>query len=126
MKQFFNIVLPMAGKGSRFRQQGYKDSKPFIDVNGKPMIQKVIENLNIEFDKNFKFIILCQESDYEEYDFSLFNEIIGHDNIEIIKLNGITEGAACTLITAKEFINNRIPLLSFNSDQMLESDPRET
>ena len=126
MKQFFNIVLPMAGRGSRFRQQGYKDSKPFIDVNGKPMIQRVIENLNIEFDKNFKFIILCQESDYEEYDFSLFNEIIGHDNIEIIKLNGITEGTACTLLTAKEFINNRIPLLSFNSDQMLEYDPRET
>ena len=56
MKQFFNIVLPMAGNGSRFKQQGYTDSKPFIDVNGKPMIQRVIENLNIEFDKNFKFI----------------------------------------------------------------------
>ena len=110
----------MAGRGSRFEEQGYTDKKPFIDVNGKPMIQRVIENLNIEFDKNFKCIIICQESDYEEYDFSLFNEIIGHDNIEIIKLNGITEGAACTLLTAKEFINNRIPLLSFNSDQMLE------
>ena len=49
MKQFFNIVIPMAGRGSRFQEQGYKDSKPFIDVNGKPMIQKVIENLNFEF-----------------------------------------------------------------------------
>ena len=81
MKQFFNIVLPMAGRGSRFRQKGYKDSKPFIDVEGKPMIRRVIENLNIEFDKNFKFIILCQKADYEQYDFSIFNEIIGHDNI---------------------------------------------
>ena len=126
MKQFFNIVLPMAGKGSRFRQQGYTDSKPFIDVNGKPMIVRVIENLNIEFDKNFKFIILCQKADFAEYDFSLFNKLIGHDNIEIIKLDGITEGAACTLLTAKEFIDNKVPLLSFNSDQMIDYDPNET
>jgi len=116
----------MAGRGSRFRQQGYKDSKPFIDVNGKPMIVRVIENLNIEFDKNFKFIILCQKADFAEYDFSLFNKLIGHDNIEIIKLDGITEGAACTLLTAKEFIDNKVPLLSFNSDQMIDYDPNET
>ena len=83
MKQFFNIVLPMAGKGSRFQEQGYKDSKPFIDVNGKPMIQRVIENLNIKFDKNFKFIIICQQDDYEKYDFSFFEKVIGHNNIEI-------------------------------------------
>ena len=126
MKQFFNIVLPMAGRGSRFRQQGYKDSKPFIDVKGKPMIQRVIENLNIEFDKNFKFIILCQEADYLDYDFSIFNKMIGHDNIEIVKLKGITEGAACTLLTAKEYIDNKVPLLSFNSDQMIDYDPNET
>jgi len=85
MKQFFNIVLPMAGKGSRFRQQGYKDSKPFIDVEGKPMIQRVVENLNIEFDKNFKFIILCQEIDYLDYDFTIFNKMIGHDNIKVLQ-----------------------------------------
>lgn len=126
MKQFFNIVLPMAGRGSRFRQQGYKDSKPFIDVEGKPMIQRVIENLNIEFDKNFKFIILCQKTDYIDYDFSIFNKMIGHDNIEVVQLNGITEGAACTLLTAKEFIDNKVPLLSFNSDQMIDYDPNET
>ena len=58
MKQKFNIVVPMAGRGSRFTKQGYTDSKPFIDVNGKPMIQRVIENLNIEFDSNYKFIII--------------------------------------------------------------------
>jgi NDP-sugar pyrophosphorylase family protein len=90
------------------------------------MIQRVIENLNIEFDKNFKFIILCQEADYLDYDFSIFNKMIGHDNIEIVKLKGITEGAACTLLTAKEYIDNKVPLLSFNSDQMIDYDPNET
>ena len=90
------------------------------------MIQRVVENLNIEFDKNFKFIILCQEIDYLDYDFTIFNKMIGHDNIEIVKLKGITEGAACTLLTAKEFIDNKVPLLSFNSDQMIDYDPNET
>ena len=54
------------------------------------------------------------------------NKMIGHDNIEIVKLKGITEGAACTLLTAKEYIDNKVPLLSFNSDQMIDYDPNET
>jgi len=120
MKQFFNIVIPMAGRGSRFQQQGYKDSKPFIDVNGKPMIQRVIENLNFEFNSEFKTIVLCQKEDYLKYNFNLFNDIIGHDNIEFVIIDGVTEGAACTLLLAKQFIDSDIPLLSFNSDQMID------
>lgn len=112
----------MAGRGSRFTQQGYTDSKPFIDVDGKPMIQRVIENLNFEFNPEFKTVILTQKSDYERYDFSIFKEIIGHDNIEIIQVDGTTEGAACTLLLAKEFINSDTPMLSFNTDQMIDYD----
>ena len=59
MKQKFNIVIPMAGRGSRFTEQGYTDSKPFIDVNGKPMIHRVIENLGIEFNTDYLFILIC-------------------------------------------------------------------
>lgn len=126
MKQFFNIVIPMAGRGSRFQEQGYTDSKPFIDVNGKPMIQRVIENLNFEFNPEFKTIILCQKEDYLKYDFKLFNELIGHDNIEFVIIDGITEGAACTLLLAKQFINTDTPLLSFNTDQMIDYDVNGT
>lgn len=126
MKQFFNIVIPMAGRGSRFQEQGYTDSKPFIDVNGKPMIQRVIENLNFEFNPEFKTIILCQKDDYEKYDFELFYDIIGHDNIEVVMTDGVTEGAACTLLLAKRYINNDIPLLSFNTDQMIDYDVDKT
>lgn len=126
MKQFFNIVIPMAGKGSRFTQQGYTDSKPFIDVNGKPMIQRVIENLNFEFNPNFKTIILCQKSDYQKYDFGIFKKIIGHNNIETIQIDGTTEGAACTLLLAKEYVNNNVPMLSFNTDQMIDYDVSST
>ena len=45
----------MAGAGTRFSQAGYVDPKPLIKIKGKPMIQKVVENLNIE--ANFIFIV---------------------------------------------------------------------
>lgn len=126
MKQFFNIVLPMAGQGSEFKEAGYKESKPFIDINGNYMIERVIQNLGIKFDSNFKFIIICQKSDFDKYDFSFINRLIGHDNVEVITLDTATEGAACTLLTAKEFIDNKVPLFSFNSDQMIDYDANET
>ena len=90
MKQKFNIVVPMAGRGSRFTEQGYTDSKPFIDVNGKPMIQRVIENLNIEFDSNYEFIIICLQEDYDKYDFTIFDnrlkKFFGNYNFSILKV----------------------------------------
>jgi HAD superfamily hydrolase (TIGR01509 family) len=42
-----NVLIPMAGAGSRFQQAGYTFPKPLIEVHGKPMIQVVVENLNI-------------------------------------------------------------------------------
>jgi len=122
MKQHFNIVVPMAGRGSRFTEEGYTDSKPFIDVNGKPMIQRVIENLNIEFDSNYEFIIICLREDYEKYDFSIFDDIIGHTQYKVICLEDVTEGAAQTLLKAEKYIKNNKPMLSFNTDQMIEYD----
>jgi len=124
MKQQFNIVVPMAGRGSRFTEQGYTDSKPFIDVNGKPMIQRVIENLNIEFDSNYEFVIICLQEDFDKYDFRIFDDIIGHTEYKVICLEDVTEGAAQTLLEAKDIIDNDTPMLSFNTDQMIDYNPK--
>ena len=124
MKQEFNIVVPMAGRGSRFTEQGYTDSKPFIDVNGKPMIQRVIENLNIEFDSNYEFVIVCLQEDFDKYDFRIFDDIIGHTQYKVICLEDVTEGAAQTLLEAKDIIDNDTPMLSFNTDQMIDYNPK--
>ena len=43
-----NILIPMAGEGSRFVKEGYTFPKPLIDVSGKPMIQSVVENLDFD------------------------------------------------------------------------------
>ena len=46
MKQNMNIVVPMAGRGSRFREAGYTDTKPFIDVNGKPISDSISNKIH--------------------------------------------------------------------------------
>ena len=120
MKQKFNIVIPMAGRGSRFTEQGYTDSKPFINVNGKPMIQRVIENLGIEFDKNYMFVLVCLQEDFDKYDFHQFKDIIGHDSYDVVILDDVTEGAAQTILQAKDLINDDTPLLTLNTDQMID------
>jgi dTDP-glucose pyrophosphorylase len=110
-----NILIPMAGAGTRFSQAGYLDPKPLIKIKGKPMIQKVVENLNIE--ANFIFIV--QKNHRLSYNLDhLLNSIC--KNYKIVEVDGITEGAACTTLLAKEFINNDDYLFIVNSDQFFE------
>ena len=115
-----NVLIPMAGAGSRFQKAGYTFPKPLIEVNGKPMIQVVVENINVEA----KHIFVVQKSHYEKYNLkTVLNNIAPH--CEIVQVDGVTEGAACTTLLAKEFIDNDEPLLMANSDQFVEWDSNE-
>ena len=122
MKQKCNILIPMAGRGSRFEEQGYTDKKPFIDVNGKPMIHRVIRNLGMEFDKEYMFILICLKEDFDKYDFTEFEKVIGHNSYDVVILDDVTEGAAQTVLTAKHLINDDTPLMTMNSDQLVDWD----
>ena len=115
-----NILIPMAGAGSRFEKAGYSFPKPLIEVKGKPMIQLVIENLNIE--ANYIFIV--QKSHVEKYHVDSMLRLIT-PNCKIIEVDGITEGAACTALMAKELIDNDSPLFFANSDQFVNWDSNE-
>ena len=115
-----NIVIPMAGAGSRFAQQGYTFPKPLIEVDGKPMIEVVVNNLNIEA----HYIFLVQRAHYEKFNLKYLLNLIAPD-CDIIQLDGITEGAACTTLLAKDLINNDDPLLIANSDQYVEWNSNE-
>ena len=115
-----NVLIPMAGAGSRFQQSGYTFPKPLIDVNGKPMIQVVVDNLNI--DANFIFVV--QKSHRIKYNLDTLLNIIAPD-CKIVDVESLTEGAACTALLAKEFINNESPLFFANSDQFVLWDSNE-
>lgn len=115
-----NVLIPMAGAGSRFEQAGYTFPKPLIDVRNKPMIQVVVENLNI--DANYIYIV--QSKHRIKYNLDTLLNIIT-PGCKIIEVDGLTEGAACTALLAKEFIDNGNPLFFANSDQFVEWDSNE-
>jgi len=115
-----NVLVPMAGAGSRFAQQGYTFPKPLIEVNGKPMIQVVVENLNIEA----HYIFIVQQEHYEKYNLKYLLNLIA-PGCDIVQVSGITEGAACSTLLAKDYINNDAPLVMANSDQYVEWNSNE-
>lgn len=109
----------MAGRGSRFVKEGYDLPKPLIDVDGKHMIEVVINNLTP--DQEHKFIFVCQNQHIEKFK---LKEVFSRscDNFEIIGIDGITEGAAVTVLKARKFIDNNDPLMIANSDQWVDMD----
>lgn len=111
-----NIVIPMAGAGSRFAKAGYKKPKPFIDVLGKPMICHVLDNLNMS---GAKFILLVRKEHYENEQETI-QWIKNNYNVEFVLIDKLTEGAACTVLHAHRLINNDTPLLIANSDQIVD------
>ncbi len=115
-----NVLIPMAGAGSRFEKAGFTFPKPLIEVDGNPMIQVVTENLNIDA----RHIYIVQKSHYEKYNLKHLLKLIS-PGCEIVQVDGITEGAACTTLLAKEFIDNDEPLVMANSDQFIDWDSNE-
>jgi NDP-sugar pyrophosphorylase family protein len=111
-----NIVIPMAGLGSRFSDAGYKKPKPFIDIDGKPMIVRVMENLSCP---DARFILIARK-DHIQSELLLVRRIEKEYNAKFISIDKITEGTACTVLFAREEINNDYPLLIANSDQIVD------
>lgn len=116
-----NIVIPMAGLGSRFANVGYKLPKPLIDVNGKPMIQVVVENMNI----NAHYIFIAMKQHVDKYDVEKTVKEITCNNYTLHTIDELTEGSACTVLKVRDIIDNDNPMMLANSDQYLEWDPYE-
>ena len=113
-----NIVIPMAGAGSRFAQAGYLKPKPFIDVCGKMMIARVLDNLKID---GCRFIIIARDEHLSSEADSI-QKLQERYNCHVLSTTKLTEGAACTILLSSWIINNEDPLLLANSDQIVEAD----
>ncbi len=113
-----NILIPAAGAGSRFAKEGYIKPKPFIDVLGKPMIVRVLENLKVD---DAHYIIILQKSHFEQ-EKELCNLIAKDYNVSFVCVETLTEGTACSVLHARELINNDTPLMIANSDQIVDID----
>jgi dTDP-glucose pyrophosphorylase len=113
-----NILIPMAGNGSRFIEKGYKNPKPLIDVFQKPMIEWVVSNFSSNLDIKFNFI--CRSEHEEKYEISKTLKRITKNNCNIVFVKDLTEGAACTTLLAESYIDNSQNLIIANSDQFVE------
>ena len=113
-----NIVIPMAGRGSRFADAGFLDPKPMIPVGGRPMIEWVIENIKPSREHHFIFLCLGEHLvRYPQVGEKLRELCPGCD---IIPVDQVTEGAACTVLLARDLINSEAPLMIANSDQIID------
>ena len=111
-----NIVIPMAGQGSRFAKAGYEKPKPFIDVDGKAMIVRVLENLTYV---NARYILIARKEHLDK-EKVLVQQIKKQFNVIFIPIDRLTEGTACTVLYARKYINSEEPLLIANSDQIVD------
>lgn len=116
MKKGINIVIPMSGAGTSFIQAGYTFPKPLIDINGKPMIQIVIENLTPKIEHNFIFVY---KKEYDKYSLhQIFNNTAR--GFRAIPLIAPTQGALCSVLNAVDYINNDQELIVANADQLID------
>lgn len=118
-----NVLIPLAGKGSRFRKVGFKNPKPLIMIDNKSMIEHVIRSIKI----HAKYYFIIQKCD--NIDNCLKNII---ENVcselefcrehKIIEIDGYTMGASETCLKAKEYINQDEKLIILNCDQIMNWD----
>lgn len=112
------VLVPMAGMGSRFTNAGYLDIKPLIPIFGKPMISHVVDSVGLEAD----WIFIVQKGHREKYNLDTILQELRPGCIIVDTGYGPTEGAACSVLRAKEYINNERPLVIINSDNIIKWD----
>jgi NDP-sugar pyrophosphorylase family protein len=113
-----NIVVPMAGLGSRFADAGYTFPKPLVEIGGRPMIEVVVDALNIQG----RYVFLCRREHLDQYALTDLFDRLTDDHV-VVPVEHLTEGAACTVLLARDFIDNDEPLVIANSDQWVRWDP---
>lgn len=116
-----NVLFPMAGKSKYFDTPEYPFPKPLIEVNGKPMIELVVNNY-IKLGIKTNFIFVVNYDDVIKYHLDNILSLITNNQLRIVVLQKDTKGAACSSLMAIEYINNNIPLIISNYDQYFDCD----
>jgi HAD superfamily hydrolase (TIGR01509 family) len=114
------IIIPMAGEGKSFQTSGYIFPKPLVDIYGKPMVQWVVENINVDG----KFIFIVQKKHLETYNMQYLLNLIA-PGCEIISVEDPGRGAAESVLHAKHLFDDNDPIVIINSDQVVEWNSNE-
>lgn len=115
-----NVIIPAAGQGSRFARAGWKKSKPFIDVDGSPMLDHVIDNV-VPVGANVT--VLLRESHMQAQPAIVRG--LEKAGVNILPVGKLTEGTACTVLLARKVFDNDSPMMVSNSDQLVDFDVKD-
>ena len=121
MKKKINIVIPLAGANPLFPIKDFPFSKHLVEIDGKPMIQLAIENLQ-KIKRETHFIFLVDAQDCKTYFLDNVLKLLTENEPTIIKVDNKTKGATCTTLLAIDHIDNDLPLIISNGDQIIKSD----
>lgn len=113
-----NIVILMAGAGKDFEEQGHSYPKYLLEIQNKPITQRVVESL-----KNLGSNVICiiRKEDQERFFLGDMMKILCPE-VKVITVENLTKGAVCTALFAIEDINNDEELLVLNGDQLIKAN----
>ncbi len=120
-----NIVIPMAGRGQRFRDAGYEVPKPLIDVRGRPMYSWAVDSLPLNLARRLIFVCLREQLEGRHLEADI-EQRYGHLDPVVVPLDEVTAGQAATVLKAREHIDSSEPLLIYNADTFCRSSLDET
>ncbi len=113
------VIVPMAGRGSRFKNVGEITPKPLISVLGKPMLYWALKSIDGIKHSQLIFVALKEH----EINFglkTLLHELYGN-NIALVLIDEVTEGQLCTVLAAEEYLNSSEDILITSSDTFVKS-----
>ena len=116
-----NIIIPLGGKSLFYEDSAYHFSKYLIDINGKPMIQLVLEPF-LKINEEKRFIFVVKQEDCDKYHLENILKLLTNENCIIIKLNRDTLGAVCSCLMAIKHINKSTELIISNGDIIIDKD----
>jgi dTDP-glucose pyrophosphorylase len=113
-----NVLVPSAGVSEFFKDSYYP--KTLVEVNGKPMIQYIVEeyqNIN-----NVHYIFLLKEDECRKFHTDNIVKLLTDSNCDIIYIRENTKGALCTSLLAVDYIDNEDELIIVNNDEVRDVD----
>jgi dTDP-glucose pyrophosphorylase len=117
------IILPLAGSSDLFINAGYHYPKPLIELNGKTMIELVIENPS-KINRKYQYVFIIKEEDVVKFHLDNTLKLLC-PGCEIVKLKKSTKGGLCSVIMAIDKVVKEDSLLILNGDQIIDIDFNE-
>lgn len=108
----------MAGAGSRFQNEGYDLPKPFIEIQGKMMIERVLDGIRYD---NATYTLIIQNSLLVNHK-SKLDLLAKNYNVNFLTVNRLTQGASCTVLSIYSMINNDNPILICDCDNIVDNE----